>query len=426
MKLYEGFAWTVWRYEFELPAVDGAGYGFGDHVYPVATRFDGNIRIAYCTGNNSSPLSEATTGEAKIHLWNRLAREHDTQPFHLLLRGGDQISGDEIVDSHPRTSRWRTRRVRPYNHEPFSEEMREAAESFLFERYRATYAEPTHGYLAARVPSLMMWSDHDILDGWGTIEEWRTDSPVGEGVLATARKLFLIFQMAATADEGSPPNSGRSSATLGFAAHFPGVSVVASDLKSERRPNRLMASDGWKRLADTMDSVPRGQPVLFMSGTPVLAPRSGWFKAMLPPVLKNDWQDTTHREELALMLERLVTNVTEHGIPTTVLSGSLDVASRAEMKLPGGRVLHQLVAAGISRPARPKHRRILRWLAKLGGPKHVGRRVRFLRLPKSQRFVAERGYIVVEGANGQWHASWELEGQGRTPRLELAQAVTKL
>ena len=112
---------------------------------------------------------------------------------------------------------------------------------------------------------------------------------------------------------------------------------------------------------------------------------------------------------------------TPAGASTTVLSGEIHLAGRAEMALGAGTTLHQLVSSGVAHPAPPRAFALaLGALARLGEDPLPDRPIRVLPLPgRRGRYVAERNWLLVERRAGRWSAAWELERGGRTPRLDL-------
>ncbi len=96
--------------------------------------------------------------------------------------------------------------------------MREAAEDHCFQGYLTLYARPEIAHLAARVPSVMMWDDHDIFDGWGSLPERLLDGQVGR-----ARSLLRLKQLWLESDEA---HAGEAD---GHAGHVPGSGPDAID-----------------------------------------------------------------------------------------------------------------------------------------------------------------------------------------------------
>ena len=279
--------------------------------------------------------------------------------------------------------------------------------------------------MLARVPSLMMWDDHDIYDGWGSQPPAIIDSPVGRGLFEVARRCFLALQRGLSPDE--PPWGNAS--TLSWAVSFPGFEVVAPDLRSERRPDRVLGADGWRWLEARLAAPASGRRRLLVSSVPLLGPRLSLLERAIPFVprlaryeddLRDQWQSRAHRDEWIRAL-RAVDASAEAGTDTTVLSGEIHLATRAEMPLASGRTLHQLVASGIAHPEPPTaFARGLGLLARLGEDPLPGRPVRLRPIPGQRRtYLAERNYLVLERSDGAWSAAWECERSGRSPGLTI-------
>ena len=431
-RLYSQFGKTVWRYDFRLPSRENAAYRLGDVIFPVAADLSGDVRIAYVSCNGQESEAGQPSNERNA-MWRRLAAEHARTPFALLLRGGDQLYADEVFQSHFVLARWAANARKEKTDHVLSADMRMAAESHYFHRYLTLYAQPEIAHLNARVPSLMMWDDHDIFDGWGSLPEKLLDGQVGRGLFDVARRMFMLFQLGAT-DE-TPPVGGDESQrqSLTQVVRFPRFSVIAPDLRSERRPTRVMGPAGWTAFERALAQTNRDDRILVMSSVPVLGPRFSWIEKLLdvlPGVQKyeddmlDQWQSRSHRAEWQRMLETLQRHATEGQNPVTVLSGEIHLATRGEMRFTDGTILHQLVASGIAHPPPPaSYARVLGYLAALGENPLRGQPVRLKPLPgQMQIYAAERNYAVMNRRGQEWSAEWELEGSGRTPAMALGGA----
>ena len=111
----------------------------------------------------------------------------------------------------------------------------------------------------------------------------------------------------------------------------------------------------------------------------------------------------------------------ETGTEVAALSGEIHLATRAEMALGGARVLHQLVASGISHRAPPKAwARALGAIASLGESPLPGHPIQINRLPgQPGRYVAERNFLMLERGESAWQARWDLETSGLTEPMPL-------
>ena len=233
--LFQGHDWCVWRYEFTLPNEFGVGYRIGDAYHPVRTDFSQSGRFLF-----SSEYKTLTFTPKPLKYDNslglRLHKLHATNPFQLFVRVAGLIDTQALDKSHPRLERWRTRSRRPYNDEPFSPDMHQAAEKCFLESHLARMRDQAGPQLGAEVPSLVGLGGSDVLDMWsraGT-EPWKLDSPVGEGLLRLTWRMHRIFHLGMRdIDAGSL--EGHSTATAGtYVTNFPGAAVVFPDRITEQ------------------------------------------------------------------------------------------------------------------------------------------------------------------------------------------------
>ena len=114
----------------------------------------------------------------RFDMWKRLRAQIDAGRVDLLIHGGDQIYADDIWHKH---------------------EKHEALPSLeaLTAEYREEYVRlwgnnlEIRGVLAS-CPSMMMWDDHDIYDGFGSNDD--DDLPSSRRYLQAAAQAFRDFQ----------------------------------------------------------------------------------------------------------------------------------------------------------------------------------------------------------------------------------------
>ncbi|KAB0681509.1 alkaline phosphatase family protein [Aureimonas leprariae] len=429
-RLAELFGWTAWGYDFALPARPDASYEFAGRCFPVRTDLSGDVALAFVSCNGQETGDEARQAESRNLMWRRLQGEHERRPFALLLHGGDQLYADEALDSHPEVARWAKLPPRRRPGIRWTPEMEEAVRRWFAARYLTLLAEPAMAALLSQVPSLMMWDDHDIMDGWGSHPSGVQESPVGEGIFRIAREMFALFQQGVAPDAVPPlaPDPAGVSLTLGAA--FPGFRVVAPDLRSERTQTRVMGPNGWQSFERLLRTVREGERVLVVSSVPALGPRLSLLERILDRLLgtqrheddlRDQWQSFAHRLEWQRFLSCLAKLATARGAAVTALSGEIHLAARGTMPLGPGGVLHQLVASGISHPAPSRfYARALGGLARLGHRPLKDMPIRMHPLPgRRGLYAAERNYLVLTREAGRWTAEWELEAGGRTPPLTI-------
>lgn len=124
------------------------------------------IAYASCNGFSSAKLARDT--DQPYALWEKMKLEHSARPYSLLLMGGDQVYADEIWESKrcPNLQRWSEKDWdEQIQLTPGPAMIREIA-AFYDWLYLDRWKNETMSLMLATLPSVMMWDDHDIFDGW--------------------------------------------------------------------------------------------------------------------------------------------------------------------------------------------------------------------------------------------------------------------
>jgi len=419
---------TVWRARFNLPADRPSEYRWNGKTYPVACNLRGDLRIAFVSCNGEEVGDLEREGSERNAMWARLSEAHREAPFALLLHGGDQVYADEVTRGHRLSENWPSQ-IPPDPSPADLSDLRHHLRERLLDRYAALYAAPEFAWIAARVPSLMQWDDHDICDGWGSLRRWQTHSAVGQTLFGTARECSLIFQQAAA--DGDLPARFHDPAGhhLGWSVRAPGLRILAPDLRSERTRSSILGPGGWAMMDAEARHHPPGRTLL-ISSVPLLGPRLSVLETLMVAIprmqkyeddLRDQWQSRAHREEWRRMLRLVRDMARTDGQNITVVSGEIHLATRAVMELGKGLRVDQLVASGIAhRPPPRAWARFLGSLAQLGDAPLAHHPIRTERLPGQRaRYIAERNYLILERQSDQWSAAWDLEESGLTSALEL-------
>ena len=426
-QFYARFGAAVWGAELTLPVHPDAAYWVDGTRHPVQTELDGDCRVAFLSCNGQEKGDDGWDAEHRAAMWRRLMAEHEASPLALMLQGGDQLYADQVKFCHPEIARWAKTRKRRRHDIELTREMADTAERWLFHRYLMLHSLPAVSRLHAEVPSVMIWDDHDIFDGWGSHPEPVQESPVGQGLFRAACRMFCMFQM------GRPPAAMPGPGGFLQTLRMPGFSVIVPDLRSTRTPHRIMNEESWRAFEAALDALPPKEPLIMVSSVPALGPRLSWFEAAMKLVpraqkyeddLRDQWQSRWHRAEWQRLLRLLEREVDERERPVTIVSGEIHLATRGEMRTAKDGVLHQLVASGIAHPAPPAGwARALGALAYFGEAPLKGRPVSLHPLPGRRAiYTRERNYLLLIRENGQWHGVWETEDGGPSGALALTAA----
>jgi PhoD related phosphatase len=419
--------YQILSFDVVLPALAEAWYELEGVRYVVNTCFSGDLRIAYisCNGEEEGDLDRDSS--ERNAMWLRLCKQHEDASFNLMLHGGDQLYADEVTKAHPLSEGW-PKRVPDRLNDTQNNQLHAALERAFFDRYSTLYRHPEIAEMCARVPSLAMWDDHDICDGWGSMRDELLDTDVGKTLFHIARKNFLLFQAGAIEEYLPAIFPDRTGRSLTWRVDLPGATLLAPDLRSERRPQRVMGEGGWTILKQTFSEV-SDRRLILLSSVPLLGPRLSIVEKLLSYTpwmekyeddLRDQWQSQAHREEWKEMLRALVKLQEAQNCDVTIVSGEIHLATRATMKTARDDI-QQLVASGIAHPAPPRaYARVLGALARFGEAPLSSHPIRIMPLPgQPDLYTAERNYLVLERHMEQWTAAWELETSGRTSKLVI-------
>jgi hypothetical protein len=361
---------TVYRYEFaaKLKAEESTlRYEVAGKSYDVALPAKGIApRMFYSSCNGFSSLKAMKSVNEKNAMWSRLEREHATKPHHLLLMGGDQVYADSMWETVATMKAWSALTFDKGNAAPCTEKMTADLEKFYFELYCERWSQPEVASILARIPTLMMWDDHDIIDGWGSYPEKRQNCAVYQGMFAIARKAFAVFQRHLPEAVQTGP--------LGFGytwMHQIGrLAIVGLDMRSERKADRVMSQEHWDAVYGWMSALKDVDHLLVMSSIPVVYPGFDVVERLLGFIpgqqeleddLRDHWNSRPHKGERLRLIHRLMDlAVDKQKIRSTLLSGDVHVAAlgvlESSREVQGdGRmpVVNQLISSAIVHPGPP-------------------------------------------------------------------------
>lgn len=404
---------------------DLPNYGAKFHVPP-----HGNIpKIAYGSCNGFSLLKDMKKVEDKNFLWKDMAQKHSQGPYHILTMGGDQVYADQIWEAVPSIKKWaqksRSKRITA----PFTITMKKEVDDFYFKLYCERWSQPEVQKMFSSVPTIMMWDDHDIFDGWGSHLEAEQASPVFQGIFDSAKRHFNCFQQQLSAAERHPFSLGTpQSFSTGFVVGK--LALLVLDMRSERTNNQVLSAETWKSLYQWMDTLPEtAQHVYILSSIPVVHPDFGLIEGLLGVFpgqqeleddLRDHWHSRGHRAERLRLIHRLLVLSEKHRV--TILSGDVHVAALGVVQSERNKdndsraqVINQFTSSGIVHPAPPGA--VLLALKILGAQKeHIdqGITAELINFPGSgHSFIGSRNWLSLEPdtKDDRVWANWFVESE---------------
>lgn len=295
----------------------------------------------------------------------------------------------------------------------------------------------------ASIPSIMMWDDHDICDGWGSYPDDVQAFPVMKGLFGVARDYFQAFQL------GRAPGSPPPAEVLGPADQFSSLqllgdlAVLVLDLRSRRLRNRvLFSAKEWEEFFQVVKGrlLPMGKsppkhlivmssvPVVYVSGPSDLAGLVPWDPVSDPQDdLIDQWSDYRHVHEREVFVRALLKLGRETGVRVTLVCGDIHVAtlalieSRREEDLgSNARMINQLTSSSVvNLPPGAFAAWSIQQL--LDDPQNICRDVVGETVPLKDgwpRLIAARNWLSIRPAEspaGSLLAEWHVEGRKTCP-----------
>lgn len=388
-------------------------------------------RIAFTSCNGFSTPAAMKKIKLKNERWNHMAQEHGREPFHLLCMGGDQVYADSIWEVIPELKEWTNLAWKERVSAPLSVQLDSKIEAYYFHLYCERWSQPEVATMLASVPTIMMWDDHDIFDGWGSYPEELQNCPVYKGIFNRANEFFCIFQQM-TAREAKGERFLPQQDAYSQAYSFESISLAVLDLRSERTLDQVLSAKSWNSFYSWLSGNSKKHLLLVLS-IPLVYPDFALLEKLLGFLpgqqeleddLQDHWSARSHREERLRLIHRLLAHSAASNSRITILSGDVHVAAlgliestRSDGIKPNAKVINQLISSAIVHPPPPA---IAAYFLKQisDNVENVDRGIttQMLQFPGlSTQFIAKRNYLSLTlDDTGRIWAHWHVEGE-KTP-----------
>ena len=177
-------------------------------------------------------------------MWRRLNTLIKNGEVDQILHIGDQIDADPIWQRHDTESRGIV---------PSRADLKQQYRNW----YHKTWSQPEVAAVLASCPSLMMWDDHDIYDGWGSNDNDQRDE--NRVFFESARQVFLEYQLShgPTADEVN-----KDASSFAYTLRQGDIGFLVLDGRSNRNyPNSvLLGNEQLSWVSRVLDSCAANSP----------------------------------------------------------------------------------------------------------------------------------------------------------------------
>lgn len=299
-RLHAERGYTFWRFNIEVELVDkmqriayrinrGPAMGFW---VPARSRTM-NIMFYSCNGFSMSVKPDELSGPDPM--WRDVLNTHQTQPFHAMIGGGDQIYNDCVGNDSELFKEWLRLRNPLHKHTAaLTPDMQDELEEFYLERYCMWFSQGLFGLANSQIPMINMYDDHDIFDGYGSYPHHDMNSPVFRGLGAVGFKYYMLFQHQSIMEEteasepswiiGTQPGPYIDEMSRSLFMSMGGkVALLAVDTRTERTEHDVISDKTWEKIMNRMYAeMRRGQVehLLVLLGVPIAYPRLVWLENM--------------------------------------------------------------------------------------------------------------------------------------------------
>ncbi|XP_070537538.1 uncharacterized protein [Ptychodera flava] len=368
--------YKLWRYDWEVPRHASQDYECrytlpdGRSFVCIIPSFNTYPRIVFGSCAGFKTQKEVRMESNSNIMWTHMRIEHAMKPFHLLVMCGDQVYADPIL-----VKLAEERKERGID-ETDTTGLLEEARAKYFELYISRWRQPEQAFILSRIPSLMMWDDHEILDGWGSFEEV---TPFMNEMYEAARENFILFQLRGLREEPSmqlsknigrhsvqwlhPPTDSERNPRIDrgpftYIVTFGDVCFMMLDNRSERTIDQIMSEQSRQEFVDILKALDGFKHMFIVVGIPLIFANVVCLLSIVKdsPIeyLKNAsadihdrWNTPQHVVERNAFCEMLLDFSKETKTAVTVLSGDVHVGCWGRLKSESGVTVDMMTSSAI-------------------------------------------------------------------------------
>lgn len=358
-----------------------------------------NLALVACNGHESEDLKSPEPN--RNIAWKKLYENHQEKPYHLLLQMGDQLYNDPVWKCDSELKSWKSSFFVVRSLQKFYRHNKTNARNFYWQNYCALRSQEYVCDVQAQVPSIMMWDDHDIFDGYGSYRSYDQNSPVLRGVFKEAETTFKWFQ--------TPHYHWNLHASHKYKIDSTGI--IVPDLRSLRTRKQVFGDVGFKWLEKSLEDYKDCKKIILVMTVPFVNASMSTIEKILVMIpgqqlyqddLRDQWRSFAHKKEWTKVAKLLLDFVKNHKVELILVSGEIHLAANGELHSNDGVFIKQLISSGIAHPPPPvKLVKVWEYFAKK--PDTIGKyQVKMIPWEDGSYYKRKMGYLdltVLESEN---------------------------
>lgn len=354
-------------HEFEIPILDteqSISYfvNYRKYDFIVPSKND-PINILYTSCND----------KYQKNVWDNIQLQHDSKPYHLAIGGGDQIYMDAVWKL-PCLAKW----MEMFTNKKLSAKVTDSMAIEITAFYKQQYEEkwfssPEYVDVLPQIPSINMWDDHEIIDGYGSYPENIQQCEVMRFLYKAGRDSFCIYQRHVCPDE----------LNLNLTNFFEinNSLIVNIDTRTERSLNHILSNHTHERILNEIHNS-KAQTVVILLSTAVVfydLKRLSKISAFLPNIpipqivnnvpglsalynvfglpelcddIRDGWCDASNANETDAFMHKLL-EIQKNGKNVVILVGDVHIGADAYLEKDNIRI-HQYISSGVGSIVPPR------------------------------------------------------------------------
>ncbi|KAI5956318.1 hypothetical protein KGF54_000793 [Candida jiufengensis] len=396
-KFYEEDEFTFFRYTIDLEMVD-----YEQKIqYYINNIFKPNFQFFIPSYNESlNVISVSCNGfslacdakEYQSSLWLDVLKKTSKQHYHVILGGGDQIYCDSIKMHSEKLQEWlEMKNPLKKRSVPATEDVIKEFNKYYLHHYmdwfgkgfwkgkNSNVLESLFPLAMSQIPSLNIYDDHDIIDGFGSYHDSTMSAPIFTEVGNVAYKYYMLFQHQMNPEEKlhlQDPSWLLGSKTGPFIKQKnhsvftrlgKEIALLGLDCRTERKLKQVVDPSTYKivfqELNKKLETNGEVKHLLVMLGVPIFYPRLVWLEWLLTSTalaparklaqkglinkglvnefdgdvevlddLNDHWCSKYHKKERNKLVKDLMEFGASKGIRITILSGDVHLCCIGRMK----------------------------------------------------------------------------------------------
>lgn len=307
-----------------------------------------DVNIAFSSCNSLSCETGATKNQIDkmnpIGLWKDLQRKNAAVGFHYMVQMGDFLYNDMIVNHIPEYIEWLD------NADKLQEitwDLVERISKLVFFHYVFQFQNPYIQGCMATIPSIMLVDDHDVLNGWGSLQrKWR-QSEGWDVLYRISFEYIQLFQYHYRVQEPIRVIGNN-------------ITLLCPRTREYRTHSQIILNQERDLIIQRMNDAKENEHLILATGTPLIYPDlypinevldfisifTNWIfgKEQEEQLDVNDaWYDSHHKWERDLILDSAFGSKAK----LTLVSGDVHMSNCSIIDNDKGHKVVQLISTGI-------------------------------------------------------------------------------